>query len=90
MYFPAVLPFFTASVVSSIGLGWKAGIAAEILYPPLQSIGRAILDSKQLLLTEDLFAWTLVVIMLSLLFEFLVKLTIKFTSKRFGGKNENK
>lgn len=90
LYFPSVLPFFTASVLSSIGLGWKAGIAAEILYPPLQSIGRAILDSKQLFITEDLFAWTFVVIALSLLFEFMVKLSLKFASKEKGGeRNEN-
>ncbi len=82
LYFPSVMPYFTSAVLSSIGLGWKAGIAAEILYPPIESIGRAILESKQLLLTEDLFAWTLVVIILSFFFELLLKLTFKIPSKR--------
>lgn len=90
LYIPSILPYFTSSILSSIGLGWKAGIAAEILYPPLKSIGKAIVDSKQFLLTEDLFAWTFVVILLSLTFEALIKLTINFASKRQnGGRNEN-
>lgn len=90
LYLPTVMPYLTASILSSIGLGWKAGIAAEILYPPLKSIGKAILDSKQIFLTEDLYAWTLVVITLSLLFEFAVKQALKlFSSKTKGGKYEN-
>lgn len=90
LYLPSVLPYLTASILSSIGLGWKAGIAAEILYPPLKSIGRAILDSKQLFITEDLYAWTLVVIILSLLFESSVKISFKLASqRRKGGKSEN-
>ena len=82
LYFPSVMPYFSSAVLSSIGLGWKAGIAAEILYPPIESIGKTILDSKQLFLTEDLFAWTLVVILLSFAFELLLKLTLKFSPKR--------
>ena len=90
LYFPSVLPYFSSAVLSSIGLGWKAGIAAEILYPPLKSIGRAILRSNQLLMTEDLFAWTFVVIGLSLIFEFLAKAIISLASrKRTGGNNDN-
>ena len=82
LYFPSVMPYFTSAVLSSIGLGWKAGIAAEILYPPIESIGRAMLESKQLLLTEDLFAWTLVVIMLSFTFEILLKLALRQTNNK--------
>lgn len=80
LYFPSVFPYFISSVLSSIGLGWKAGIASEILYPPLKSIGKSIFDAQQYLLREDLFAWTLVVILLSLLFESVVKLVVKLSS----------
>jgi NitT/TauT family transport system permease protein len=90
LYVPALLPYFTSAVLSSIGLGWKAGIAAEILFPPLKSIGKSIAESNQLLLTTDLFAWTLVVIILSVLFEILTKSIIKLTAKKSGGLNENK
>ncbi|MBP3495382.1 MAG: ABC transporter permease subunit [Clostridia bacterium] len=77
LYIPSILPYFTSAVLSSVGLGWKAGIAAEILYPPLKSIGRSILDSKQYFETTELFAWTVTVIILSLLIELIVKLLIK-------------
>ncbi|MBQ3589466.1 MAG: ABC transporter permease subunit, partial [Clostridia bacterium] len=86
LYLPSLMPYFTSSILSSIGLGWKAGIAAEILFPPLKSIGKSIAESNQLLLTTDLFAWTLVVIILSVLFEFLTKHIIKLTArKKLGG-----
>ena len=69
LYFPAVLPHFRAACGSALGMAWKAGIAAEVLTVPPYSIGRMILESKQYLLTEDLFAWTLSVILLSLVLE---------------------
>jgi len=69
IWVPSVMPFFRAACSSSIGLGWKAGIAAEVLTVPKHSIGRMIADSKLYLMTEELFASTLVVIVLSLLLQ---------------------
>ena len=89
LYLPSILPQFTSATITSIGLGWKAGIAAEILFPPLKSIGKAIYDSNWLLKTDELFAWTLVVILLSIGIEAILKLIVKATSKEKGGSNEN-
>lgn len=69
IYVPSVLPYFRAACSSALGLGWKAGIAAEVLTVPKASIGRMISESKLYLLTEDLFAWTLAVVILSLLLQ---------------------
>lgn len=69
IYLPTVLPYFRAACSSALGLGWKAGIAAEVLTVPKASIGRMISESKLYLLTEDLFAWTLAVVLLSLLLQ---------------------
>ena len=69
IWVPSVMPFFRATCLNSIGLGWKAGIAAEVLTVPRHSIGRMIADSKLYLMTEELFASTLVVIVLSLLLQ---------------------
>ena len=44
-------------------------MAAEVLCVPEHSIGRAIFEGKQYLMTEDLFAWTLAVIVISVLIE---------------------
>lgn len=69
IYVPTVLPYFRAACSSALGLGWKAGIAAEVLTVPRDSIGRMISESKLYLLTEELFAWTLTVVVLSLLLQ---------------------
>lgn len=65
VHFPSVFPFFLAACRSALSLAWKAGIAAEVLCVPEHSIGRAIYEGKQYLLTDELFAWTLVVILIS-------------------------
>ena len=79
IWVPSVMPFFRASCSSALGLGWKAGIAAEVLTVPARSIGRQISESKLYLLTEDLFAWTLTVVVLSLLLQ---KLMLKILEGR--------
>lgn len=66
---PSVLPHFRAALASSLGMGWKAGIAAEVLTVPPYSIGKRIFESKLYLETTELFAWTAAVVILSLLIE---------------------
>lgn len=73
IYVPSVMPFFRTACGSALGLGWKAGIAAEVLTVPKHSIGRMISESKLYLLTEELFAWTLAVILFSLLLQKLMQ-----------------
>ena len=77
IYIPSVMPFFRTACSNALGLGWKAGIAAEVLTVPRSSIGRMISESKLYLMTEELFAWTLMVIVLSLLLQKLLLLLMK-------------
>ena len=87
IYIPSVLPFFLAACRTALGLGWKAGVAAEVLCMPENSIGRAIFEGKQYLMTDELFAWTLVVILISMAVEFaVVKL---LTPARRGKETKN-
>jgi NitT/TauT family transport system permease protein len=67
IWIPSVMPFFRTAFTSSMSLGWKAGIAAEVLTVPKASIGRMISEAKLYLMTEDLFAWTLLIVLLSML-----------------------
>jgi len=69
IYIPSVMPYFRSACASALGFGWKAGIAAEVLTVPKMSIGRMIYESKLYLQTTDLFAWTLALILLSLVLE---------------------
>ena len=82
IYLPSVAPAFTASCRSSVGLAWKAGVAAEILIVPLVSIGRMLYESKLYLETTDLFAWTVTVILLSLVLELVLLSVIRILGKR--------
>lgn len=74
---PSVMPYFLSAVQMSIGIGWKAGIAAEVLTVPKHSIGKMIFESKLYLETTDLFAWTIVVIIISLAIEKLLMASIR-------------
>ena len=69
IYVPSVMPFFITAARTGIGFAWKAGIAAEVLVNPKFGIGAALYDSKIYLETRDLFAWTVVVIIISMILE---------------------
>ena len=66
---PSVRPHLRSALRSALGLGWKAGIAAEVLTVPPYSIGKRIFEAKLYLETTELFAWTAAVILLSLTIE---------------------
>ena len=66
---PMVLPYFIAAFNSAFGLAWKAGITAEVIANPAFSIGGQIYNAKVYLETTDLFAWTAVLILVSVLLE---------------------
>ena len=58
-----------AACRSSLGMAWKAGISAEVLSTPKSAIGTELYFSKTYLETPALFAWTFVVIVLSVIIE---------------------
>ncbi len=69
VYLPAAAPYFAAGVETGLGLSWKAGVAAEVLCRPRLAIGTQVFFSRTYMETANLFAWTLVVILLSFLLE---------------------
>ena len=83
---PGVMPYFLSSVQTSIGIGWKAGVAAEVLTVPTLSIGKMIADSKLYMETVDLFGWTFVVIVISIIIEKILVASIK----KYGAKHFSK
>jgi NitT/TauT family transport system permease protein len=81
IYAPHALPYFLSACRSSLGLAWKAGIAAEVLALPALSIGKHLKDSQLYLETTDLFAWTTVVILLSLALEIITNFAFRRLQK---------
>lgn len=72
IYRPALKPFLQSSLKSSLGMCWKAGVAAEVIGVPEFSIGERLYLSKVYLDTAGIFAWTAVTVLLSILLEKLV------------------
>lgn len=69
LWLPQVLPFVVSGCRLSMGTAWKAGVAGEIIGVPDLSIGEQLYLSKLYLNTADLFAWTAVIIIISIVFE---------------------
>lgn len=69
IYLPALEPYCLSACGSALGLCWKAGVAAEVMGVCGGSVGGMLYDAKVYLETEDLFAWTLVTVLVSLGFE---------------------
>lgn len=72
IYRPALRPFWDSGLKMSLGMCWKSGVAAEVIGTPQFSIGERLYFSKIQLDTAGVFAWTAVIILLSICFEKLV------------------
>lgn len=75
--FPELKPYFYSGALTSLGLAWKSGIAAEVISYPLTAIGKEMNNAKVMLETADVFVWTVTVVVLSLLLEAVFKLIFK-------------
>jgi NitT/TauT family transport system permease protein len=78
---PQIFPFFRSACEIGIGFCWKSGIAAEVIGIPKGSIGERLQQAKVYLDTPELFAWTLVIVLLSLAFERIFLLLLKKCSE---------
>ncbi|HCO62497.1 MAG TPA: ABC transporter permease [Clostridiales bacterium] len=66
IYLPSLRTHFASGLLNAFGLAWKSGVAAEVICPPALAIGSRIQQAKVALETPELFAWTLVIVALSL------------------------
>ncbi len=89
LYIPSALPYFGSASTASLGLAWKSCVSAEVLSVCAKSVGYYIYVSKQYFETEQLFAWTIAIVLLSVILEYAVKgvahLIKHCHKKRFGG-----
>ena len=69
IYIPSIRSQWSAACATAMGLAWKSGIAAEVICQVRPTIGEELYSSKIYLETSSLFAWTAVVICLSLILE---------------------
>ena len=95
IYLPSVIPYLIAGIKTCLGLAWKAGVAAEVLSysTTVRSIGGKIYNSKTYMETTDTFAWTVTVIIISMIIEkvFMSLLNMRQKRKRYdNGKKPEK
>ena len=69
IYVPALIPYLKSGCRIALGMSWKSGVAAEVIGVPGHSVGEKLYMSKIYLDTAGLMAWTLVIILVSALFE---------------------
>ena len=69
IYLPQLKPFLLAATSAALGMAWKAGVAAEVIGLPSGTMGEKLYDAKVYLNTVDLFTWTVLIVLLSVVFE---------------------
>lgn len=69
IYRPALQPFLVSGLNLALGMCWKSGVAAEVIGTPVPSIGGQMYLSKIYLDTAGVFAWTAVIIAVSVMLE---------------------
>lgn len=77
IHLPQLKPYILSACSVSIGLAWKSGVAAEVIAIADGSIGEMLYNAKVYFDTADLFAWTVVIVLLSVAFEKLITLCLK-------------
>lgn len=69
IFLPQILPFLKGAIKLAIGMSFKSGIAAEVIGQPLHTMGNGLYQAKIFLETGELFAWTIVIVLISFICE---------------------
>lgn len=75
--FPLLAPHLRTSCITGIGIAWKSGVAAEVICNSTDTIGSILQKSKITTEYGEVFAITLMIIILSLVLENILKVVWK-------------
>lgn len=87
IYRLSLYPYLLSACKTALGMGFKSGIAAEVIGVPGGSIGEGLYQAKLYLSTPELFSWTLTIILVSAALERLFLLLLKMIGQKGGVKN---
>jgi len=74
IYLPSISPFLTSGISNALGFGWRAIIIGEVLSQPGFGVGTQMQNAQIFLQVSELIAWTLIAIIVSSVFEYMVRL----------------
>ncbi|MBR5579776.1 MAG: ABC transporter permease subunit [Treponema sp.] len=86
LYFPSCKPYFFSGSLAAFGLSWKVVAAAEVISLPHRSAGTLLQNAKVHLETAQVFAITLVLVILSFVLESLFSVILHRRGLLTGGK----
>lgn len=78
IWLPEIRPYLFSACSIALGMAWKSGVAAEVIGIPAGSIGEKLYEAKAYLNTVDLFAWTVIIVAVSIAFEKLCMELLKY------------
>ena len=74
---PSLKPFISAAAAGGMGFAWKSGVAAEIICRTSGSLGNLLWVSKSSIDYDEVFAVTLVIVLLSALLQCFAEFLLK-------------
>lgn len=77
LYLPASAPALGSSCVSALGIGWRAVMVGEVLAQPLRGLGTRMQVAQSYLEVESLMALALAAVILSYVFELLLRRALR-------------
>lgn len=75
--FPAIFPPIAAALTTGLGFAWKSGVAAEVICRTKDSVGNLLWASKTSVDYDEVFAITVVIVILSVALENVLKLALR-------------
>lgn len=79
-----LLPYINTGCRISVGLAFKSGVAAELIGVVKDSIGNQLQLSKLYIMMDHVIAWTVVVVVVSVLFECIVVNMLRLVEDRLA------
>ena len=83
---PQLLPWLSTGLTMGISLCFKAGIAAELIGLPDHTLGAYLYQAKIFLASADLLAYTVVIVLVSMLVRWMIQQLMVWSMERINGK----
>jgi len=82
IYIPSAKSLIFSGISTAMGFGWRAIIIGEVLAQPLHGIGSSMKKAQTFIDISELIAWTVIAILISYLFDFIIKLISKIKPEK--------